>query len=105
MDRIPSQPGEDPGTTLAALVHHNRRFLSADFINPPDLPPSDSLPDGTDDTAEIYLVQPGDNLSKIARQVYGKASQWPLIFEANRDLLDKPGLIRPGMELKIPLQP
>ena len=49
-----------------------------------------------------YTVAKGDNLSKIAKQHYGNASKWPLIFEANRDQLDDPDRIKPGQVLKIP---
>lgn len=49
-----------------------------------------------------YTVEKGDTLSHIAKQVYGKASQWNAIFEANRDQLDDPDKIQPGQVLKIP---
>ena len=49
-----------------------------------------------------YIVQPGDTLSKIAQQVFGDFRLWPLIFEANRDKLTDPGLVRVGMELRLP---
>lgn len=51
---------------------------------------------------QTYTVVKGDNLSKIAKHFYGKASAWPKIFEANRDLLDDPDRIKPGQVLKIP---
>ena len=35
--------------------------------------------------AQKYTVQPGDSLSKIAKQFYGDASQYMKIFEANKD--------------------
>ncbi len=50
----------------------------------------------------IYVVQPGDTLGAIAQKHYGKASKYMKIFEANRDILDNPDLIKPGQELKIP---
>lgn len=49
-----------------------------------------------------HTVAKGDTLSKIAKQHYGKASKWPLIFEANRDQLDDPDRIKPGQVLRIP---
>lgn len=51
---------------------------------------------------QAYTVVTGDNLSKIARHFYGKASAWPKIFEANRDQLDDPDQIKPGQVLRIP---
>lgn len=49
-----------------------------------------------------YTVQPGDTLSKIAQQFYGKASDYNRIFNANRDVLSDPDKIRPGQKLVIP---
>lgn len=49
-----------------------------------------------------YTVQPGDNLSKIARQFYGNASEYMKIFNANRDKLQNPDRIQVGQELIIP---
>jgi len=51
---------------------------------------------------EIYVVVAGDSLSKIAKRIYGDAKQWNRIFEANRDQLKNPDLIRPGQKLRIP---
>ncbi len=51
---------------------------------------------------QTYTVQKGDTLSHISKQFYGKASAWNRIYEANRDQLDNPDLIKPGQTLKIP---
>jgi len=53
-------------------------------------------------TARTYTVESGDTLSHIAKHVYGRAGQWRALFEANRDQIDDPDLIRPGQVLKIP---
>ena len=60
---------------------------------------SDTVPAGGGQT---YTVQKGDTLSAIAQHHYGKASRWHAIFEANRDQIDDPDLIRPGQVLKLP---
>jgi len=52
-----------------------------------------------------YTVQPGDTLSLIARQAYGDAQLWRIIFEANQDILNDPSRLRPGQVLKIPPKP
>ena len=49
-----------------------------------------------------YEVKKGDSLSKIAKHVYGDASKWKAIFEANGDLLTNPDKIYPGQVLTIP---
>ena len=53
-------------------------------------------------SAKSYTVKSGDTLSKIAKQVYGDASQWKRIHEANRAKIPNPDLIHPGDELTIP---
>ncbi len=65
--------------------------------------PSVSLP-GPQKTEEetTYVVQPGDTLSALAQHFYGKASLYPKIFEANRDILSNPDLIKIGQKLRIP---
>jgi nucleoid-associated protein YgaU len=49
-----------------------------------------------------YVVQPGDSLSKIAKEELGDASRWPEIFELNKDQIKDPNLIHTGQELKMP---
>ncbi len=49
-----------------------------------------------------YTVAAGDSLSKIAKQFYGDANKYMKIFEANKDQLKNPDLIKPGQVLRIP---
>lgn len=52
--------------------------------------------------ATFYTVERGDTLSGIAKQHYGDASKYPVIFEANRPMLEDPDRIYPGQVLRIP---
>ena len=54
------------------------------------------------DQGQSYTVQSGDNLSKIAKHVYGDANKWHAIFDANRDKIKNPDLIQPGQVLTLP---
>lgn len=54
--------------------------------------------------AVFYTVQSGDTLSKIAKQHYGNAGKYPVIFEANKPMLKHPDRIYPGQVLRIPPQ-
>lgn len=54
--------------------------------------------------ATFYTVQSGDTLSGIAQQHYGDPAKYPVIFEANRPMLENPDLIYPGQTLRIPPQ-
>lgn len=51
---------------------------------------------------QFYTVKKGDYLSKIAKEVYGKANKYNIIFEANKPMLKDPDLIYPGQVLVIP---
>jgi len=54
------------------------------------------------DATQWHEVKRGETLSKIAEQYYGDSSLYPKIFEANRDILDNPNLIKIGQKLRIP---
>jgi len=47
-------------------------------------------------------VIPGSRLTRIAERHYGVKEFWVYIYEANRDILESPAEIEPGMLLKIP---
>ncbi len=50
-----------------------------------------------------YTVKPGDSLWSIAghREFYGNSWLWPLIWQANLDVLDRPERLRVGQQLTI----
>ncbi|MCP4185002.1 MAG: peptidoglycan-binding protein LysM [Hyphomicrobiales bacterium] len=52
----------------------------------------------------LHEVKEGDNLWKIAVANYGKdnGGKYPMIFEANKPMLEDPDLIYPGQMLRIP---
>ena len=52
--------------------------------------------------ASFHTVERGDTLSAIAKKFYGKASKYPVIFEANKPMLTDPDKIYPGQVLRIP---
>ncbi len=54
--------------------------------------------------ATYHTVEKGDTLSKIAKTVYGDAMKYPVIFEANKPMLQHPDKIYPGQVLRIPAQ-
>jgi len=53
---------------------------------------------------KYYEVKKGDTLSKIAKEHYGDANKYPVIFEANKPMLKDPDEIYPGQRLRIPAQ-
>lgn len=54
-------------------------------------------------TAKTYTVVSGDTLWGIAKRFYGNGSNYPKIFDANKDKINNPNLIYPGQVLTIPV--
>ncbi len=52
--------------------------------------------------AQFHTVVSGDTLGKIAKTFYGNAMKYPVIFEANKPMLEHPDRIYPGQVLRIP---
>ena len=52
--------------------------------------------------AQFHTVSRGDTLGKIAKEYYGNAMKYPVIFEANKPMLAHPDKIYPGQVLRIP---
>ena len=75
-----------------------------DFSNVQSGASSTAPPPSAPKAAEprTYTVVAGDNLSKIAKRFYGDANKWKQIFEANKDTIQNPDLIRVGQVLRIP---
>ena len=55
-------------------------------------------------SSSTYTVVKGDSLSKIAKRLWGDASLWPQLYEANRTTIKDPDLIHPGQVLNIPVR-
>lgn len=58
--------------------------------------------DHAEPEAQFHTVVKGDTLGKIAKQYYGNAMKYPLIFDANKPMLTDPDKIYPGQVLRIP---
>jgi LysM repeat protein len=72
--------------------------LTADIVVDSSLP----APAPAAKQPRVYEVVSGDSLSKIAKRFYGDAAKYTKIFDANRDQLKDPDVIKPGQRLKIP---
>jgi nucleoid-associated protein YgaU len=56
---------------------------------------------GLDSSGTVYVVDPGDNMSKIAQKVVGSASRWPELRAANPQV-SNPDAIYAGQRLSLP---
>ena len=80
-----------------------REYIAFDVVAAPspEPPAQNTSPDGPKEV-RTYRVQSGDSLWRIARKFYGSGAQWPRIFAANRDKIEKANLIYPDREFIIP---
>jgi nucleoid-associated protein YgaU len=56
----------------------------------------------TTEQFRFYTVNPGDSLGAIAVKFYGDLVYYPRIFDANRQILSSPDMLKPGQRLVIP---
>lgn len=94
-----------PGTPVAPGVHQ----LRVDQLGPDgrvasrvELPfqRTATAPDGL--AGGRAVVQPGQNLWRIARQSYGQGTRYTVIYLANRDQIRDPNRIYPGQVFAVP---
>ena len=91
----------DPLKWDAIYQANKDRIKDPDVIHPgweltiPEISPN------TDN--RVHVVASGESLSLIAKKYYGDPMKWNAIYEANKDKISNPDVIRPGQELVIPL--
>ena len=54
------------------------------------------------DYYHIHTVESGENLSKISKHYFKDANKYMNIFNANKDQLTNPDMVKVGQKLKIP---
>lgn len=95
----PSQAVKNHIWDLIKIINPKYDDITADIMVDESLAPKPATPPAVPKT---YTVQAGDTLSKISKQFYGDAGKYMKIFEANRDKLSNPDLIKVGQVLAIP---
>jgi nucleoid-associated protein YgaU len=79
------------------LVDSSLSDITLNLSVDPSLAPAPAAPQ-----QKMYTVAAGDSLSKIAKQFYGNANEYNKIFEANRNVLSDPNMVKVGQQLVIP---
>ena len=111
--KVVTLTGEAPSRDVATLAMQKLdEMVSPDNIvnaikvdkpaEPEPAPAAPPTPAPAPAAERYHEVVSGDTLGHIAQKYYGKASAYMKIFEANRDILDDPNLIKPGQRLRIP---
>ncbi len=88
------EPEPEPLPVGDVVVPSKADSASADSAAAPAVSP--------ESPSTFYTVQSGDTLGKIAAAMYGNASKYTVIFEANKPMLTDPDKIYPGQSLRIP---
>jgi len=65
-------------------------------------PPAPQQPSATTVAPRIYVVQKGDTLYSIARKIYNDQTKWKAIYQANKDRISDPDVLKVGQKLILP---
>jgi LysM repeat protein len=68
----------------------------------PEKAPSETKTAKTGAAPRTYVVREGDTLASISRKFYKKSAGWKKIQNANKNVIDDPAKLKPGMTLSIP---
>ncbi|MBI4577146.1 MAG: LysM peptidoglycan-binding domain-containing protein [Planctomycetes bacterium] len=91
-DRVSDPSRLMPGTELVIPTGETDGGTTAPRASAPRTPTG----------AVTHTVAQEETLFSIAAHYYGTGSRWPLIAEANRDRIEDPHRLKPGMVLVIP---
>ena len=104
-DKVVTLKGEAPdiATKGAIMTAFNGLVETENTINQISVakPPAAPAPAAAAGP-RIHEVVKGDTLSALAKKYYGSANKYMKIFEANKDILKDPNVIKIGQKLKIP---
>jgi nucleoid-associated protein YgaU len=62
-----------------------------------------AAPNGGSMQPQTYTVQKDDTLQKISKKVFGSYGKWYKIYEANKDKIKNPNVLKTGTVLDIPV--
>jgi nucleoid-associated protein YgaU len=115
-DRVVTLQGEAPSLAVKTAVMaafnalvatdntiNTIRVAAAPTVAPAGpMPAAEAAPVPSADAETVHLVVSGDTLGALAQRYYGRASAYMKIFEANKDILKNPDVIKVGQKLRIP---
>jgi 5'-nucleotidase len=96
-------PAAAAAATVSAVPSATRPQLASPSPSPSTSQGSPAAVSSPEAGEQTYEVQSGDTLLSIAEQVYGDATKWRPIYDANKDTIGSdPDKLKLGMKLKIP---
>lgn len=91
------KPGEKVEATEDAKAETDESPVNEDK----ETPKTESKKENKDKEFTVYIVKSGDYLRKIAADLYGKESEWKVIYDMNKDTIQNPDRLVPGQRLKV----
>jgi nucleoid-associated protein YgaU len=95
LDALEAAPVAEPSTDVTPP---NEPMADASAPVPAEQPDEPLSPA----SGQVYTVQKGDTLCKLARHFYNDQARWRDIWEANKNRLTDPNKLQVGMKLIIP---
>ena len=93
----PAEASTPDATETAAQPQQTTQTQDTAAAQAPAEPAAEALPkDGR------IVIQPGNNLWRISRVLYGEGHHFTTLYEANKDQIRNPNLIYPGQVFKTP---
>lgn len=86
-------------TTITPANSSNTEMSGDESLSPGSSKRTKARSTGSEST---YTVKSGDNLSKIAKKVYGDSNKWNRIYNANKGKISNPNQLKVGTKLVIP---
>lgn len=97
----PSAPAADPQPAVPA-ADPTADPQPAVPVADPTVDPQPAVPVTTQQQGTVYVTKSGDNLMKIAKELYGDRNLWTTIYELNKDIIKNPNVIYANMQLQLP---
>lgn len=99
-----AEPGK-PGAVASAGSGTTAAAPQAKVASRIELPFSRAAPGSIDFAQGNVVVQPGNSLWRIARQLYGEGTRYMVIYGANKEQIRDPDMIYPGQVFSLPKDP
>lgn len=90
---------------MAVVTHEPKRIVIPKIDDEPIAVPTAAAVKADEigpKEAQTYTVLKDDTLQKIAKKFYGSYGKWIKLYEANKEKLKNPNVVRPGTVLTIP---
>lgn len=91
----------DPQVRMETIAPPTKEAITLPYIGD-DEPAAAADAQDTAEAGMLYTVVKDDTLGKISKKIYGTAGKWTKIYDANKDKLKNPNVLKEGIVLTIP---